>query len=308
MDNINLATLAQHFHSEDAARGFMERIRWPNGPVCPHCGSIEAYRLEPKEGSTSPVRKGVFKCKACRRQFTITVGTIFEDSHIPLNKWLLAIYLMCSSKKGMSAHQLHRSLDLTYKSAWFMAHRIRYTMTQPPLVDKLRGIVEADETYVGGRAHGKRGRGADKKVPVFALVERGGRVRSFGVKRVTGENLKSIMRQHVDSGAHIMTDEFAAYNGLQREFASHDVVGHADGEYVRGMAHVNTAESFFSLLKRGIYGTFHHVSPHHLHRYLAEFGFRYDLRGVEDGVRTMVALERSKGKRLMLREPRQVQN
>lgn len=299
----NLIVLAQQFSDEDSAREFLEHLRWPNGPVCPHCGSVEAYRLQAKPNSKRPVRKGVLKCKACREQFTVTVGTIFEDSHIPLNKWLMAIHLLCASKKGMSAHQLHRMLEITYKSAWFMAHRIRYAMSQPPLVDKLQGIVEADETYVGGKAHGKRGRGAEHKTPVFALVERKGRVRSFPVERVTAENLKGIMRKHVAQEAHVMTDEFTAYKGLGKEFAAHQVVSHSTGEYVRGLAHTNTAENFFSLLKRGINGVYHHVGSQHLHRYLSEFGFRYDWRGVTDGNRTALAILGIEGKRLTFKAP-----
>lgn len=202
--------VGDHFHNEEAARKFLEEKRWANGAVCPHCGSLEIYTLKPKPQSKNPVRKGVYKCKACRNQFTVTVGTIFEDSHIPLNKWLLAINLLCSSKKGMSAHQLHRMLGITYKSAWFMAHRIRYAMTQPPLVDKLQGIVEADETYIGGKAHGKRGRGAANKTPVFALVERNGRVCSFKTDKVTAKNLKEKIRENVDKDSTVMTDEFLA--------------------------------------------------------------------------------------------------
>ncbi len=172
-DGFTLEEVAKHFSNDESARKLLEQLRWPNGPACPHCGSLEVYRLEAKPESKKPVRKGVLKCKACRKQFTVTVGTIFEDSHIPLHKWLLAIQLLCSSKKGMSAHQFHRMLGITYKSAWFMAHRIRFAMSQPPLVNKLQGIVEADETYIGGKAHGKRGRGAENKTPVFALDRTG---------------------------------------------------------------------------------------------------------------------------------------
>jgi transposase-like protein len=287
----------EYFYKADKAREYLESKRWPNGVVCPHCGSTEAYRLEANIESKSPVRVGVYKCKACRKQFTVTVGTIFEDSHIPLYKWLMAIQLMCSSKKGMSAHQLHRMLGVTYKSAWFMAHRIRYAMTQPPVVDKLQGIVEADETYIGGKAHGKRGRGAENKTPVFALVERGGRVRSFKTPRVTAKNLETKIRENVDKKATIMTDEFKAYNNLGKEYA-HFTVNHGAGEYVNGDIYTNTAEGFFSILKRGINGVYHHVGEQHLDRYLAEFGFRYDNRKMEDLERAMIALEQTEGKRL----------
>lgn len=286
---------------EDAAREYLEQQRWPDGAVCPHCGVIGAYKLQPKADSKRPVRKGVWKCKSCRKQFTVTVGTIFEHSHIPLYQWLSAIQFLCSSKKGMSAHQLHRMLNITYKSAWFMAHRIRYAMGQPPLAEKLQGIVEADETYIGGKAHGKRGRGAENKTPVVALIQRGGDVRSFKTERVTSKNVKTIIREHVDKSSTIMTDEFRSYKGLDKEFADHQTVSHGTGEYVRDNAHVNTAEGYFSLLKRGIIGTYHHISQQHLDRYLAEFNFRYNSRKVEDGVRMVLAINNAKGKRLILR-------
>jgi transposase-like protein len=285
---------------EDAAREYLEQLRWPNGAVCPHCGATGAYKLQPKIDSKRPVRKGVWKCKSCRKQFTVTVGTIFEDSHIPLYQWLSAIQFLCASKKGMSAHQLHRMLHITYKSAWFMAHRIRYAMGQPPLVEKLHGTIEADETYVGGKAHGKRGRGADNKVPVFALIQRGGDVRSFKTERVTSKNVKTIIREHVDKSSTIMTDEFLAYKGLDKEFADHQTVNHGTGEYVRGNVHTNTAEGYFSLLKRGIIGTYHHISQQHLDRYLAEFNFRYNSRKVTDGIRMILAIDGVKNKRLVL--------
>jgi transposase-like protein len=307
-ETFNLNDLAQHFHSADSAREFLEKSRWPEGAICPHCGVIgSAYRLEAKAKSKTPVRKGVWKCGGCREQFTVTVGTIFEDSHIPLNKWLLAIHLLCASKKGMSAHQLHRMLGVTYKSAWFMAHRIRYAMSQPPLVTKLKGIVEADETYVGAKRKkgAKRGRpGIDShKVPVIAVLERGGRVRSQAVERVTAENLQQAIRDNCETGTHIMTDDFLLYRGIRTEFPKHSVVNHSAGEYARGIVHTNTIEGFFGLLKRGITGVYHHVGKGHLHRYLSEFDFRYNSRKLKDGQRTMLALKGTEGKRLMLREP-----
>jgi len=288
--------------NEDAAREYLEQKRWPDGAVCPHCGAIGAYKLQPKADSKKPVRQGVWKCKSCRKQFTVRVSTIFEDSHIPLYQWLSAIQFLCASKKGMSAHQLHRMLNITYKSAWFMAHRIRYAMTQPPVIDKLQGIVEADETYIGGKHHGKRGRGSENKTPVFALVERDGRVRAFKTERVTSTNLKAKIRENVDKKAVIMTDEFLAYKNLDREFV-HYTVNHGAGEYVNGDVHTNTAEGFFSILKRGINGVYHHVSEQHLDRYLAEFGFRYNNRKVDDAVRVGIALGQTEGKRLMFRQP-----
>jgi transposase-like protein len=286
--------------NEDAAREYLEQVRWPDGAICPHCNSVGAYKLQPKADSKKPVRAGVWKCKTCRKQFTVRVGTIFEDSHIPLYQWLSAIQFLCASKKGISAHQLHRMLNITYKSAWFMAHRIRFAMGRPPLAEKLLGIVEADETYIGGKARGKRGRGAENKTPVFALVQRGGDVRSFKTERVTTKNLKAMIRENVLQNATIMTDEFLAYKGLSKEFAEHQTVSHGKGEYVRGDAHTNTAEGYFSLLKRGIIGVYHHVSRQHLDRYLDEFNFRYNSRQVDDAFRMILAIEAAKGKRLML--------
>lgn len=293
----NLTILASQFSDEDKARGLLERLRWPNGRICPHCGvQGSVYRLTPKPGSKP--RKGVLKCKDCRQQFTVTVGTIFEDSHIPLSKWLMPIHLLCASKKGISAHQRHRMLGITYKSAWFMAHRIRYAMDRPPLVDKLRGIVEADETYVGGKATGKRGRGAGRKTPVLSLVERKGNVRSFPMGNVTTKNFREVIRWHVDPASRLMTDKFAVYTRLGRDFPSHETVDHHAKEYVRGDVHVNTAESAFSLLKRGVIGVYHKIGQRHLHRYLSEFDFRYNARKVQDGTRAAMAVRGSTGKRL----------
>lgn len=286
---------------EDAAREALEKLRWPNGAVCPKCGGADPYKLTPKATSKRPGRKGLYKCRSCRKQFTVTVGTIFEDSHIPLATWLSAIYLICASKKGISAHQLHRMLGVTYKSAWFMAHRVRWAMTQEPLSGKLAGIVEADETYVGGgrEATYRHGRGKNL-VPVFTLVERGGRARSFVPERVTSANLGRVINRNVLKSAEIMTDEGKWYReatyGYKRQ-----TINHSKGEYARGVVNTNTVEGFFSLLKRGIVGTFHHVSVKHLHRYLAEFDFRYNHRDVTDRERTAAAVRASEGKRLRFR-------
>ena len=211
--------LQPHFQDHDKAREYLEAKRWPDGPFCPHCGVIgDAVRLTFEEGAKSHARRGLLNCRACRKQFSVTVGTIFEDSHIPLNKWLMAFHLLCSSKKGMSAHQLHRMLGVTYKSAWFMAHRIRYTMNQEPLSSKLTGIIEIDETYVGGKFRtgpmatvpGQRPKDrpspTSNKAPVVSVLQRGGRVQSMHVERVTSRNLKPIIKQMVDESAHVMTD------------------------------------------------------------------------------------------------------
>jgi len=317
---LNLVTLAQHFSDEDKAREFLEKLRWPDGPVCPHCGLLDnAYRLEPKPSKKGKhVRKGVWKCGGCREQFTVTVGTIFEDSHIPLSKWLLAYHLLCASKKGMSAHQLHRMLKVTYRSAWFMAHRIRYTMSQEPLSSKLQGIIEIDEAYIGGkrryrqpqavkpgvRAQDRLGPFADK-APVFSVLQRGGRVQSHHVERVTAENLKPMVEQMVAENAHVMTDAGTVLGGTLTG-RKHDQVNHSAGGYVRYEDGVcittNTIEGYFATLKRGINGVYHHVGKQHLHRYLSEFDFRYNSRKEKDGDRTLLALKSTGGKRLMLRD------
>ncbi|MEE9597879.1 MAG: IS1595 family transposase [Acidiferrobacterales bacterium] len=296
---MNLAQLTAL--TEDQAREYLESIRWPGGAICPHCGGDKTAKLQGKA-----TRPGVYKCKnrECRKQFTITVGTIMERSHIKLRHWIIAFHLMCSSKKGVSAHQIHRELGITYKSAWFMCHRIRYAMTQEPLAGMLNGTVEVDETYVGGKSRrGIPGRGSERKTPVVALVERDGSVRSKPVASVGATTLKKAIRDNVDRAATIMTDEWSGYKGLDREFAGHEVVKHSAGEYVRGNVYTNTAESYFALLKRGVHGIFHHVSETHLRRYCDEFSFRWCQRKVDDGSRTIAAIRGSGGKRLTYKEP-----
>ena len=301
-EELNLITLAQKYSDNDAARALLESMRWPNGPVCPHCKNHNdkpIYKLTPKTGSTT--RKGVHKCGACRKQFTVTVGTIFEASHIEISKWLMALFLMCASKKGMSAHQLHRMLKVTYKTAWFMCHRIRYAMNEGPLKELLKGTVECDETFVGGKGelHTKHLR----KTPVVALVERGGKARTQVVADVTGKTLRAALTANVSKDAVVNTDFASAYRGTAGEFKAHHVVNHTAGEYARkqydgSLACTNTVESFFSLLKRGVMGSFHHVSREHLHRYATEFEFRWNNRTVKDGERMEVLIEQTEGKRL----------
>lgn len=306
---LNLSTIAKHFSDEEAAYELIKSIRWPHGTVCPHCGSVDhSYFLTPLNGyrTTSTGKKTyrrVWKCADCRQQFSVLVGTIFEDSKIPLSKWLLAIHLLCQGKNGVSAHELHRTLDITYKSAWFLAHRIRYAMAREPLASKLEGIVEADETYIGGKAHGKRGRGAANKTPVVSLVERDGEVRSQVMEHVTGKNIKETLEAQVSKDAHLMTDELNVYREPGKAFASHETVEHGKGEYVRGRAHINTAEGYFSQLKRSIDGTHHHVSAYHLHRYVGEFDYRYNTRKFTDSERTQQAIRMTTGKRLTYRQP-----
>jgi transposase-like protein len=245
-------------------------------------------------------------CRACGKQFTVTVGTVFEDSHIPISKWLLAIHLLASSKKGVSAHQLHRMLGISYKGAWFMAMRLRHAAAHGPFAGLLEGTVEIDETYVGGKMRGQgRKAAAAAKMPVVALIERGsGKVRASPMPRVTSDNLSKALYANVKPSARIMTDGASLYNFVAEEAGmKHQKVHHRKGEYVRGEAHTNTAEGFFSLLKRGINGSFHHVSQGHLHRYCDEFAFWYENRKVSDGKRAAMLVTGAEGKRLTYKQP-----
>ena len=301
---------SKRFKNADTARRHLERVRWPDGPICPHCGVIDnAHRLK---GKTH--RPGLWFCADCRKQFTVTVGTLFERSKIPLHKWLLATELMCASKKGISAHQLHRMMGITYKSAWFMAHRIREAMRPGDDVEPLGGtgkIVEADETVIGGKERNKhkskrnpKNIGAVGKTTVFSLVERGGKVRSAVVPSVSARNLRPILVTQVNRKSTLMTDDAGQYRVLGTEFARHQSVNHSIDEYVRGDAYTNTVEGYFSILKRGITGVYHHVSQQHLKRYLGEFDFRYNERmglGVSDMERADKALKGIAGKRLTYR-------
>ncbi len=287
--------------TEDEARTILENILWPDGPVCPHCKSRNATRIAAK---SLKVRDGLLQCNGCRQQFTVTVGTVMHRSHITLRQWVQAFHAMCASKKGVSALQLQRNLGLkSYQAAWHLAHRVRFAMRVMPLKAVLNGTVEVDETYIGGKSRlGKRGRGSERKTPVVALVERGGKMRTKVVERVSAKELKGAIRENGRKSAAIMTDEFSSYRDLGREFkGGHKTVNHGEREYVRGDAHVNSAESFFALLKRGVHGTFHHVSKRHLHRYCDEFGFRWDHRKVTDGERTVAAIRQAGGKRLLYR-------
>ncbi len=288
------------YHDNDAARRYLEAVRWPDGPYCPHCGVFDGvHRLGGKAGAA-----GLLHCRTCRKKFTITVGTLFERSHIPLHKWLLATHLMSASKKGMSAHQLHRMLGVTYKTAWFMAHRIREAMrdANPDPVGGQNKVVEADETYIGGKAKNRAFGPPPKKEAVFALVEREGKVHSFHVPAVNAKTLRPILVTQIDRASYLMTDESNVYSKTGREFSGHGTVNHSIKEYVRGkFFHSNKVENYFSILKRGVTGNYQWVSAKHLKRYLGEFDFRYNTRDVTDFERAAIAARGIQGKRLTYR-------
>lgn len=296
---------APHFTDKNKAREYLEALRWSAGVVCPHCGSVaEHYQLQGKAH-----RPGLWKCKDCREQFSVMVGTVFERSKIPLNKWLLAVQFMAASKKGMSAHQMHRMLGLTYKTAWFMAHRIREAMkTGGGLLGSGGGIVEVDETYWGNAGKQPKGaRGAAHKMKVISLVERDGQKRSFHVANVNEKTLRPILKAQIDSKAKLMTDESSVYKNMDEHFALHATVNHSKGEYASRtrtmLVSTNTVESSFALLKRGLVGTFHHVSEQHLQRYATEFDFRWNHRKTTDDERAAALLGQVHGKRLTYKQP-----
>jgi transposase-like protein len=296
------------FTNEDDARKLLEATRWPDGPVCPFCGLTESV----KELGGASMGPGWYYCSGCQDKFTVRVGTLYERSHIPLHKWLLATHLVVSSKKGMSALQLSRMLGITYKSAWFMCHRIREGMTPEPR-GPLGGegkIVEADESYFGGKETNKRvskrvkgNIGGKGKAVVFALTERGGETRSFRVAKVTGKTLRPVIIAHVSRESSLMTDQGGQYFHVGKEFTRHETVNHGADEYVRGDAHVNTSESRFALMKRAVYGTHHSISEAHLARYMSEWDFKWNTRKLSDGERATAALRGIEGKRLTYRIP-----
>jgi transposase-like protein len=320
---MNAILTEKHFYDEPAAYAYVESHIWPHGPVCPHCGSINEghYRLQ---GKTT--RPGLWKCRDCREPFTVKIGTIFEKSHVPMHIWLQAIFLISSSKKGISSHQLQRTLGVTIKTAWFLSHRIREAMKDGGIVFSNGGsTVEADATYVGGKEsnkhrskRSKKNIGGVGKECVFTLVEREtGKAHSFQIPTVNAKTLHPILNaQLATAKTHLMTDGEGQFRVLAPMFASHGVVNHEAGEYVRGAIHTNTVEGFFSILKRGIVGTYHHVSPKHLARYCAEFDFRYNNRetkvkvngkwekaGLNDTERAAAILAGAKGKRLTYQQP-----
>ena len=290
------------YSDPEMAREHLESIMWPDGPVCAHCGAVED--IAKLQGTKS--RPGLYYCNHCKGQFTVTVGTVLERSKVPLNKWVLAFHLYAASKKGMSAHQLHRMLGVTYKTAWFMAHRIREAMRDLK-VDPVGGqnkVVEADETFIGGKAKNvHKGKPIPKKEAVFSLVERAGKIRSTHVPNITAETLGDVLNKHVDEASHFITDGAPQYEPLGKRFAGHSTVNHSIKEYVRlgGFVHTNTVEGYFAILKRGVYGTYQHISEQHLKRYVGEFDFRYNERGLTDSERTNKALKGIWGKRLTYR-------
>ena len=301
---------AVHYHSEEAAYAYVEARLWPEGPVCPHCGNVEQARIGKLNGKTT--RTGLYKCYACREPFNVKVGTVFEKSHVPLRVWLQTMYLMSSSKKGISTRQLQRTFGCGLKTAWFLGHRVREAMAELGISDSgpLGGqnqVVEADETFIGGKAKNRKNYIPPKEI-VLSLVEREGRVRSFHVPNVTAETLKPIIVEHASKASYLMTDESPTYGAIGGQFSGHGTVNHSAEEYVRAFFwHTNTVENYFSIFKRGIYGCYFHVSAQHLRRYAAEFDFRHNHRsalGFDDIARADRILTGVKGKRLTYRTTR----
>ena len=301
-------SLPKIYSDENAARRHLESLLWPDGPYCPHCGNADPKRIHKLQGKST--RPGVFKCNECEKPFSVTVGTVFESSHVPLNKWVYATHLLTASKKGISSHQLMRMLGVSYKTAWFMSHRIREGM-RPAKFTPMGGsgkAVEADETYIGRQ----EGLGVDKsgyhnKNMVVTLVERGGSARSFHTDGHSAASIYPIVLTNVRRESRLMTDKAGHYRALGYEFAEHGAVAHERHEYVRGDIHTNTVEGYYSIFKRGMKGVYQHCAEKHLHRYLSEFDFRYNNRvalGVNDESRAEKALQGISGKRLTYRRPR----
>ena len=303
------------FNDLDKAREALELARWPNGPYCPHCGNADEDLIAKVEGVKKSHRAGLYYCNECKGTFTVTVGTVFERSKVPLTKWWLATHLMSSSKKGISAHQIHRMLGVTYKTAWFMCHRIREAMKDmaPEPMGGSGKIIEADETYYGQRETPRKdktartkptkrgkGGGAEKRV-IFGLVERGGKARTFHINQATAWEVRKIIVKNASRDSTLHTDESRIYTYLGKEFDAHKTVIHSKNEYVRGDVHTNTVDSIWSVFKRGMKGVYQHCAHHHLNRYLNEFDFRYSNRvalGVNDDQRAERILSGVVGKRL----------
>lgn len=299
------------FQDETLAREWLEARVWPNGPVCPHCGNTDQDKITALQGKAH--RAGLYQCAECREQFTVTVKTVFERSKIPLSKWLAALFLLTASKKGVSAHQIHRSLGISYKSAWFMMHRLREALRTGGL-SPLGGngkAVEADETYIG-RKEGMKGKwvGGAHKNMVVTLVERGGSARSFHIESASVHSVVPIVRENIHHESRLMTDKSNIYKAVGKDFAEHSTVDHGRDEYVRGDIYTNTVEGYYSIFKRGMKGVYQHCKEKHLHRYLAEYDFRYNHRvalGYTDRERAEIAAAGIVGKRLTYRRPRKAQ-
>lgn len=329
MDQYNVLTLAERIPDEAAAYRFLESLRWADKPVCPHCGSINDHYFLTAQGEGRKTRTGkvsarrVWKCKDCRKQFSVLTGTIFHGTKIPIRTWVFVVFEMCASKNGVAARELERRYGLSPKSAWFMTHRIREAMKRDPSTGMFSGTVEADETYIGGKAKNKHRQGRDRnrvrqsqdvtqlapwesikdsKTPVVTLVNREtGEARSQVMRRVTGTNIAQALKNNIETSADLVTDQAAVYGAVGQQFPSHETVNHSEYEYVRGSVHTNTVEGFFSQLKRSIDGTHHHVTEDHLNRYLAEFDYRYSTRSLNDTQRTQRLLGQVAGRRLTYR-------
>jgi transposase-like protein len=311
------------FNDLDKAREALEMARWPNGPYCPHCGNSDEDLIAKVEGKIKSHRAGLYYCNECKGQFTVTVGTVFERSKVPLTKWWLATHLMASSKKGISAHQIHRMLGVTYKTAWFMCHRIREAMKDmnPEPMGGEGKVIEADETYYGQletprkskqrKDRPYKNKGVRAKRAVLGLVERGGKVRTFHVQNASIEFVRDVIVTNVSRKSELNTDESRIYTALGTEFAAHQTINHRSKEYVRGTVHTNTIENVWSVFKRGMKGVYQHCGEAHLHRYLAELDFRYNNRSalkISDRERTGKIMEGIEGKRLTYRRIGEAQN
>jgi transposase-like protein len=294
------AQMMEMLPDEAGCRNYLEKILWNNIPVCPHCGeeNKDHYKLK-----TKGEFKGLYKCKGCRERFTVTVGSIFEGSHAPLRKWFIAMFIFASHKKGISSHQLAKDIGVTQKTAWFMLHRIRFAFNNKPKV-KFTGVTQMDETFIGGKSKNKhvdkrtaesQGRSVKDKTPIFGMVNNGGDVHLTVIPDTKAKTIKPIINEMVAKGSIVITDEWGAYNGLNKDY-SHSVINHKNNEYVRGGFHTNNIENFWSLLKRGIYGIYHQTSPQHLHRYCNEFSHRYNTRKMKDSDRFDMALKNVDGR------------
>lgn len=309
--DLTLIQVCRQYATAEAARAYFEKLRWPNGPVCPHCGNADGERIyKVTANAEKKIREGLYKCAECRENFTVTVGTVMEDSHIPLHKWLIGFYMMCASKTQVSALQLQRQLEIgSYRSAWFLCHRIRYALKDANPANLLQGTVEVDETYIGGKVRGK-GRGYKKnKMAVVSLLERGGNVRSQVVEMVSGKEITGLLKKHISPDATLNTDESPVYDAVGATFGGYKTVNHGEEEYARRnkttgeLVTTNAVEGFFGNSKRSLDGTHHHISKRHGHLYFSELDFKYNTRGVTDGQRTVSGIKKMAGKRLMLRRP-----